>query len=86
MLYVISMWGAGITQGLLWLALDDFGEVRYGFLDVMVALNPYYLLRLVAGLMFLAGAVLMAANFWLTMRAAGRARDWPREPVAETAA
>ena len=86
MLYVISMWGAGLTQGLLWLALDDFGEVRYGFLDVMAALNPYYLLRFVAGLVFLAGAVLMAANFWMTLRAARAERAWPREAVAETTA
>jgi cytochrome c oxidase cbb3-type subunit 1 len=86
MLYVISMWGGGITQGLLWLALDDFGEVRYGFLDIMAALNPYYLLRFVAGLIFLAGAVLMAANFWMTLRAASAARTWTREAVAETAA
>ena len=86
MLYVVSMWGAGLTQGLLWLALDDFGEVRYGFLDVMAALNPYYLLRFVAGLVFLAGAVLMAANFWMTLRAARVERAWPREAVAESAA
>jgi cytochrome c oxidase cbb3-type subunit I len=85
MLYVISMWGGGLTQGLLWLSLDDFGEVRYGFLDVMAALNPYYLLRFVAGLIFLSGAVLMAANFWLTLRAASAERAWPREAVAETA-
>ena len=86
MLYVISMWAGGLTQGLLWLALDDFGEVRYGFLDIMAALNPYYLLRFLAGLIFLAGAVLMAANFWMTFSAARAARAWPREAVAETAA
>jgi cytochrome c oxidase cbb3-type subunit 1 len=85
MLYVISMWGAGLTQSLLWLALDDFGDVRYGFLDVMAALNPYYLLRLVGGLVFLAGAVVMAANFWMTFRAARAERAWPREAVAEAA-
>ena len=83
MLYVISMWGAGITQALLWLALDDFGEVRYGFIEVMAALNPYYLLRLIAGLIFLSGAVLMAVNFWLTLRGAAAERVWP--PVTSAA-
>jgi len=86
MLYVLAMWGAGITQSLLWLTLDDFGEVRYGFIEVMAALNPYYLLRLVAGLIFLAGAVLMAANFWLTLRGASTERAYPPAPIAEVIA
>lgn len=68
MLYVIAMWGAGVSQGLLWLTLDDLGEVRYGFVDVMAAMAPYYALRLVAGGLFLGGAALMAVNLWRTMR------------------
>ncbi|HEX7082465.1 MAG TPA: cytochrome-c oxidase, cbb3-type subunit I [Gammaproteobacteria bacterium] len=67
MLYVIAMWGAGVSQGLLWLTLDDLGKVRYGFVDVMAAMAPYYALRLVAGGLFLAGASLMAVNLWRTM-------------------
>ena len=67
MLYVIAMWGAGVSQGLLWLSLDELGEVRYGFVDVMEAMAPYYALRLVAGGLFLTGAVLMAVNLWRTM-------------------
>jgi cytochrome c oxidase cbb3-type subunit 1 len=70
MLYVISMWGAGVTQGLLWLTLDDLGELRYAFTDIMASMSPYYLLRLVAGVVFLSGAVLMAFNLYKT--AAGR--------------
>jgi cytochrome c oxidase cbb3-type subunit 1 len=62
MLYVISMWGAGLSQSLLWLSLDDLGEVRYSFVDVMRAMAPYYLLRLVGGVLFLVGTVLMAEN------------------------
>lgn len=67
MLYVLAMWGAGISQGLLWLSLDDFGEVRYSFIEVMEAMAPYYLLRLVGGLLFFTGAVLMAVNLFMTM-------------------
>ncbi len=82
MLYILSMWGAGITQGLLWLALDDFGEVRYGFIEIMAALNPYYLLRLLGGLLFFAGTVLMGLNFWLTLRGSEPEPAFPPEPVA----
>ncbi len=31
---------------LLWLSLDELGEVRYSFVEVMRAMAPYYLLRL----------------------------------------
>ncbi len=62
MLYVLSMWAAGLSQSLLWLSLDDLGEVRYSFVEVMNAMAPYYLLRLVGGVLFLAGTVLMAVN------------------------
>jgi cytochrome c oxidase cbb3-type subunit 1 len=67
MLYVLAMWGGGISQGLLWLSLDDFGEVKYSFIEVMEAMSPYYLLRLVGGLLFFTGAVLMAVNLFMTM-------------------
>ena len=70
MLYVLAMWGAGVSQGLLWLTLDDLGELRYGFTDIMNSMLPYYLLRLVAGAVFVGGALLMAYNLWRT--AAGR--------------
>jgi cytochrome c oxidase cbb3-type subunit 1 len=61
MLYVLSMWGAGLSQGVLWLSLDELGEVRFSFNDVMAAMKPYYLLRFFGGVLFLWGAVLM---FW----------------------
>jgi cytochrome c oxidase cbb3-type subunit 1 len=62
MLYIVSMWGAGLSQSLLWLTLDDLGEVRYSFVEVMRSMAPYYMLRLVGGALFLAGTVLMAVN------------------------
>ncbi len=67
MLYILAMWGAGVSQGLLWLSIDDIGELSYSFNDVMAAMVPYYALRLVAGLIFLAGTVLMAYNLFRTM-------------------
>ena len=70
MIYIVSMWGAGVTQGLLWLNIDELGELRYSFTDIMAATQPYYLLRLVGGLVFLSGAVLMAYNLIRTV--AGR--------------
>ena len=61
------MWGAGVSQGLLWLNIDELGELRYSFTDIMAATVPYYLIRLLAGLVFLAGALLMAYNLYRTV-------------------
>ena len=84
MLYVIAMWGAGVSQGLLWLTLDELGEVRYGFTEIMAAMAPYYVLRLLGGLLFLAGAVLMAVNLWRTAAGVETVRAAP--PVGGLAA
>ena len=68
MLYILAMWGAGVTQGLLWLHLDEFGEVKYAFNQIMIAIKPYYALRLLGGVLFFIGALLMVFNLYMTMR------------------
>ena len=86
MLYVLAMWAAGISQGLLWLTLDDIGEPRYGFTDIMASMEPYYALRVLAGAVFLAGAVLMAWNLALTVRGRTTVAARPPQPQAQEGA
>ncbi len=60
-LYVISMWVAGITQGLMWRALDESGNLVYrDFLETVVRLLPMYWVRLVGGTMYLVGMLICA--------------------------
>jgi len=80
-LYMLAMWGAGVSQGILWLSLDDLGELTYSFRDIMTATQPYYLLRLVAGLVFLSGAVLMAYNLFRTVAGRQTAIAHPPPPA-----
>lgn len=77
MLYVIAMWAAGVSQGLLWLSIDEIGELRYGFVDIMASMTSYYGLRLIAGLIFLSGTILMAYNFYMTMKVRGTVQFQP---------
>jgi cytochrome c oxidase cbb3-type subunit 1 len=70
MLYILSMWAAGVSQALLWLSLDEHGEVRYSFVEVMRAISPYYALRLLGGVLFLTGALLMGVNLAKTFAGA----------------
>jgi cytochrome c oxidase cbb3-type subunit 1 len=82
MLYVLAMWGAGVSQGLLWLSLDEIGELSFSFKDIMASMPPYYLLRLVAGLVFLGGAVLMTFNFYMTIKGRRTVQVRPPEVTA----
>jgi cytochrome c oxidase cbb3-type subunit 1 len=68
MLYLLAMWAAGISEGLLPLVLDEAGEPRFSFVDILTAIKPYYVLRLIGGLLFWAGTLLMAYNFYKTIR------------------
>eukprot|EP01037_Dinobryon_pediforme_P016177 gene16177-16353_t len=67
-LYITSMWVAGIMQGLMWRAYDSFGFLQYSFVESVVAVHPYYIIRMTGGLCFLAGALLMAFNMIMTIR------------------
>jgi len=67
-LYITAMWVAGIAQGLMWRAYDQFGFLQYSFADSVALLHPYYVIRLVGGVLYLTGGVLMAINFLMTIR------------------
>jgi cytochrome c oxidase cbb3-type subunit I/II len=70
LLYIVSMWTAGITQGLMWRALNKDGTLQYPvFLETVLALKPLYWTRLVGGILYLSGMILMAYNLFQTMRA-----------------
>jgi cytochrome c oxidase cbb3-type subunit I len=68
-LYITSMWVAGIMQGLMWRAYDAQGFLQYSFIEAVTAVHPYYIIRLGGGLLFLTGALIMAYNLIMTVRA-----------------
>ena len=72
LLYITAMWISGITQGLMWRAFDDFGNLQYSFAQSVAAMHPFYIMRAVGGMFFLAGMVLMVYNCALTIYQAKR--------------
>ena len=49
------MWVSGITQGLMWRAVDESGALEYpNFVETVNAIRPMYWMRLIGGLMYLA--------------------------------
>ncbi len=67
-LYITSMWIAGIMQGLMWRSYDDMGFLQYSFIEVVKALHPLYLTRALGGIFFLTGALVMAYNLYKTTK------------------
>ena len=65
-LYIASMWIAGVMQGLMWRAVGDDGSLTYSFVESVKATYPFYAIRLLGGLLYLAGMLIMAWNVWQT--------------------
>lgn len=72
--YIAAMWVAGIMQGLMWRAVNDDGTLSYTFVEALKATWPYYVVRFVGGVIFLAGMFIMAYNVWKTIRASGESQ------------
>ncbi len=68
-LYFTSMWIAGITQGMMWRAYDEYGSLVYSFIDTVEVLHPYYTIRAVGGLLYLVGFFMFAYNMYKTATA-----------------
>jgi cytochrome c oxidase cbb3-type subunit 1 len=69
-LYITAMWVAGIMQGLMWRATNDDGTLTYAFMETVVAMHPFYIIRFLGGALFLAGTVVMAYNLAKTVTGA----------------
>jgi len=61
-LYIASMWIAGVMQGLMWRATELDGTLTYSFVESVKATYPFYTIRLLGGALYLFGIVLMAYN------------------------
>jgi len=61
-LYVTAMWIAGVMQGLMWRATNADGTLTYTFVESLKATYPFYAVRLVGGILFLIGMLIMAYN------------------------
>ncbi len=74
LLYVIPIYTAGITQGLMWRAFDASGRLAYpDFVETVTALMPMYWIRVVGGLLYFSGVIMLAINAIMT---------WAHRPAA----
>jgi cytochrome c oxidase cbb3-type subunit 1 len=73
-LYIAAMWIAGVMQGLMWRAVSPDGTLTYTFAESVKATYPFYAIRLLGGLLYFAGMLVMAWNVWKTI-ASGKRQD-----------
>ncbi len=65
-LYIAAMWIAGVMQGLMWRSVNPDGTLTYTFVESVKATFPFYVIRLMGGLLYLGGMVLMLWNVLMT--------------------
>lgn len=76
-LYIFSMLAAGITQGLMWRAIDTTtGQLVYpNFVETVTKIVPMYWVRGFGGLFVLTGFIVMLYNLWKTIKLADKPND-----------
>ncbi len=75
-LYIASMWIAGVMQGLMWRAVNADGTLAYSFVESVKGSYPFWAIRVLGGVLFLVGMLIMAYNMFKTM-AGGKTEDAP---------
>jgi cytochrome c oxidase cbb3-type subunit 1 len=67
-LYIVAMWAGGVMQGLMWRAVNPDGTLTYSFVETVAAMRPYYVLRFLGGVLYLAGMIIMCYNLIRTVQ------------------
>ena len=75
-LYITSMWISGVMQGMMWRAVNPDGTLVYTHIQSIAASKPLYIIRVLGGVMYLGGMIIMAYNVARTIMA-GKAVDAP---------
>ena len=75
-LYIAAMWIAGVMQGLMWRSVNPDGSLTYTFVESVKATFPFYVIRLIGGLLYLTGMIVMLWNVIMTAMQ-GKAHNAP---------
>ncbi|WP_028357899.1 cytochrome-c oxidase, cbb3-type subunit I [Brackiella oedipodis] len=67
-LYIASMWIAGVMEGLMWRSVEPDGTLTYSFVQALSAKHILYFVRFSGGALYLLGIILMFVNMIMTMK------------------
>jgi cytochrome c oxidase cbb3-type subunit I/II len=69
LMYVVAIYSAGVTQGLMWRAFDETGRLAYpDFVETVVKLLPMYWMRVAGGTLYIVGMLMFGYNIIMTWR------------------
>ena len=80
-LYIAALWISGVMEGLMWRSINADGTLTYTFVESVKAKHPYYIIRLLGGLLYLSGMTIMLWNVIKTATS-GKAAVVAIPPVA----
>jgi cytochrome c oxidase cbb3-type subunit 1 len=66
-LYIASLWISGVMQGLMWRATNPDGTLTYSFVESVKASYPFWTIRVIGGVLFLTGMLIMFYNMVKTI-------------------
>ena len=69
-LYISAMWVSGIGQGLMLRAFDEYGNLAYTFVETVSFMHWPLAIRMLGGMFFVSGILVMSLNIYLTIRGA----------------
>jgi cytochrome c oxidase cbb3-type subunit 1 len=75
LLYITSMWVSGMMEGLMWRAYTPQGFLAHSFVEIVAARHVEYVVRMLGGLLYLSGVLIMVYNVWRTVRGDVRERE-----------
>ncbi|MDJ0835135.1 MAG: cytochrome-c oxidase, cbb3-type subunit I [Acidobacteriota bacterium] len=82
LVYMVSMYISGLTQGLMWLDFDNDGYLVYpNFIETVAVVIPFYWLRFLGGILYVAGLVVMFLNLFKTLKGVTPPDDTKAEAV-----
>ena len=76
-LYIASMWISGVMQGLMWRATNADGTLTYSFVESVKASYPFWAIRVLGGVLFLSGMLIMFYNMVKTIASGQKAYAAP---------
>ncbi len=83
LVYIVPIYAAGLTQGLMWREMDETGRLVYpDFIETVQTIVPHWTIRIFGGLLFLSGMLMLVLNFLMTWRARPAVYDEPTYTAA----
>ena len=78
--YVVPIYWAGVTQGLMWKQFNAEGFLQYpNFLETVTQILPMYRMRAIGGSLYLAGVLIMVWNLIKTAKSGELEADTPMQ-------